>query len=299
MITPRFARSFIRSYGFERTKVLRSKFRRLFDRFLDRTQDVELARGLRMRLNMDIDRQNFVFWYYEEEEPQLQWVIRTLLPVGGTMVDCGANFGLFGTLAMHFKGARVHFIEPHPRLAETVRQQCAQNFYSQLGTVHEVAGSDTNGEAKFFLNPGRNDGTHSLLETPGQQRETLTVKKQRLDELLEREKVAHINLIKIDAEGHDYEVLLGLGAWVTPEKTDCLYVEMAHEHQQEIYDMLTANGYVPYVSRRLYIDDMRKEYRKGNLTPWFSRATDCTGRNYLWCAKDSTYDKFMAQVVQY
>jgi FkbM family methyltransferase len=299
MISPQLARRLIRNYGFERTKVLRSKFRRVLNRFLDPVQDVEIVRGLKLRLNMEIDRQNFVFWYYEEEEPQLQWVIRNILPLRGTMVDCGANFGLFGMLAMYHRGARVHFIEPHPRLAETCRQQVALNFYSDLGKVHEVAGSDENGEARFYLNPGRNDGTHSLEETPGQQREFLTVKRQRLDELLAREGVEHVHLMKIDAEGHDYEVLEGLGEWVNPAKTDCFFVEMAHGTHGKIYDLLLSRGYVPYASKRMYIDAMRREYRSGNLTPYFTRAKDANGMNYLWCAKGSVYDQYMGQVAGY
>ena len=299
MISPGFARSIIRNYGFERTKLLRSKVRRTLNRFLEPVQDVEVAKGLKLRLDMSIDRQNFVFWYYEEEEPQLQWVIRNVLPLGGTMVDCGANFGLFGMLAMHGRGARVHFVEPHPRLAETCRAQLALNSYGHLGTVHEVAASNVNGEAKFFLNPGRNDGTHSLVETPGQQRETLTVKTQRLDEIFAQAKVEHIHLMKIDAEGHDPAVLEGMGEWVSPERTSCFFVEMAHGTSQPIFDLLSSRGYVPYSSRRMYIDAMRREHRKGNLSPYFSRATDAKGINYLWCAKDSVYDRFMAQVVNY
>jgi FkbM family methyltransferase len=299
MISPQFARGFIRNYGFERTKTLRSKFKRALNRFLEPTQDIEVVRGLKLRLNMEIDRQNFVFWYYEEEEPQLQWVIRNVLPPCGTMVDCGANFGLFGMLALHHRAAKVHFIEPHPRLAETCRQQLALNFYGDQGKVHEVAGSNENGEARFYLNPGRNDGTHSLEKTEGQEREYLTVRRRRLDELLNAEGVQHVHLMKIDAEGHDCEVLEGLGDWVNPQKISCFFVEMAHGTNQKIYDLLLAKGYVPYASKRMYIDAMRREYRTGNLNPYFTRAKDGNGMNYLWCAKDSVYDRFMAQVVRY
>jgi FkbM family methyltransferase len=299
MINPRFARQIIRNYGFERTKIFRSKLRRILNSFLDPVQDVEVVRGLRLRLDMEIDRQNFVFWHYEEEEPQLQWVIRNLLPVRGTMVDCGANFGVFGMLALHHRAANVHFIEPHPRLAETCRQQIALNFYGSRAKVHEVAASSAEGEARFYLNPGRNDGTHSLEATPGQKRDFILVKRQRLDALLAQQGVQHVDLMKIDAEGHDYEVLEGMGNWIDPAKIDCFFVEMAHGTHQKVFDLLSSRGYVPYASKRMYIDEMRKEYRSGNLSPYFSRATDANGMNYLWCGKDSVYDQFMAQVVQY
>lgn len=299
MISARLARSLVRNYGFERTRVLRSKFRRLLDRFLDRKQVVEIIQGLRLKIDMDIDRQNFVFWHYEEEEAQLQWVIRNVLPAGGTMVDCGANFGLFGMLALHQRAARVHFVEPHPRLAETCREQLALNFYGDQGRVHEVAASDEEGEARFYLNPGRNDGTHSLVETPGQQREFLTVRRARLDKILDEAGVDRVDLFKIDAEGHDTEVLHGLGAWVNPAKVECFFVEMAHGTAGEIYKILDAAGYVPYASRRFYIDALRRETRKGNLAPFFSRAKDASGINYLWCAKGSRADRLMSQVVRY
>ena len=74
---------------------------------------------------------------------------------------------------------------------------------------------------------------------------------------------------------------------------------MAHGTHQKIYDLLISRGYVPYASKRMYIDAMRREHRKGNLSTYFSRDTDAKGINYLWCAKDSVYDRFMAQVVNY
>src|SRR5262245_25912749 len=116
-MNPATARWLVRNYRFERFKPLRSQLKRLLNLFLGREQEIEVVRGLRLRLDMGIDNQNFDFWFYEEHEPELQWLIRSMVPPGGTMVDCGANFGFFGMFAMHQRAARAHFIEPHPRLA--------------------------------------------------------------------------------------------------------------------------------------------------------------------------------------
>ena len=68
-----------------------------------------------MALDLTKSNQRGLFWFHEMTEPGLQWAIRTLLPVGGTMVDCGANAGFMGLLALHYRSARVFFIEAHPR----------------------------------------------------------------------------------------------------------------------------------------------------------------------------------------
>jgi len=294
---PALARRLIRNYGFERARFLRSKLRRLLNLFLDREQDIEIVRGLKLHLDLDIPNQNEDFWYYEEHEPELQWLIRNLLPPAGTMVDAGANFGFFGMVAMHCRAARVHFIEPHPRLAASIRRHLSLNFYGPLGKVHELAASDANGSAVLNINAGKNDGCHSLLPLKNS-RESLSVPCRRLEDLFREEGIAHVDLLKMDVENHDLNVLHGLGEFLQPRNISVLFVEM-NSDRQACWDWLSARGYVAFETRRFYIDALRREYRQGNLTPFYAPASAPTGKDYVWVPKDSPAATLLNQVVRY
>src|SRR3990167_4530307 len=108
---PLLARSFIRNYLFGCSRIGRSRFKKIFRPFLPSHQKVQFENGLWMDLDLEQSNQEFIFWFYEELESSLQWAIKTLLPVGGTFVDCGANAGLMGLLAIHHRKAKTVFVE--------------------------------------------------------------------------------------------------------------------------------------------------------------------------------------------
>jgi FkbM family methyltransferase len=290
---PQRARRWIRGYGFERIRLFRSKFKQLLAAGLAQEQEIEVIKGLKLYLDLKNSRQAFTFWHHEEDEAALQWVIRTLLPVGAAMIDCGANFGWFGMYAMHQKGARVIFMEPHPRLARQIQRHLDLNAFGSLGKVYNAAASDADGQI-FLRESKREDGWHSVTA----EKTEIPVAKRRLENILDTEKISRVDLLKVDTEGHDLNVLNGLGKYLMPETIGLINVEMG-ENKQAIWELLISKGYRAYASRRIYIDELRQEYRRGNLTPFFHAANDWQGLNYLWCGRDSACDQFMQQVVRY
>src|SRR5438046_2176227 len=120
---------------------------------------------LRSKLRLQLDRikenQNTIFWQDGDIEVQLYWAIRELMPLGGTFVDCGANCGLMGLLARRYRRARVLFIEPHPRLAQTIEANIELNEFAGSCELTQCAVSDRNGEADFYEDL-RADGSHSI-----------------------------------------------------------------------------------------------------------------------------------------
>ena len=101
VISPELCRGIVRNWMRQHGRVGRSNLKRLFRQILEHQQGVELLPGLYMQLDLRQSTQDSIFWFYEEVEPALQWAIRTLLPVGGTFFDVGANVGLLGLLAIH------------------------------------------------------------------------------------------------------------------------------------------------------------------------------------------------------
>jgi len=291
MLSQKFCRTVIRNWMMKHGRVGRSKMKRVFRLMMDPHQVVELQAGLHISVDLRIANQYSLFWFFEETEPALQWAIRTLLPREGTFFDVGANAGLMGLLAASEREARVFFVEPHPRLAETIRTNLSLNHFTPQARVLEWAASDRDGEAQLHFHDPRNDGAHTLKEFAGSIG-SHTVKTKRLEGFLKEAGIGLVDLMKIDAEGHDFEVLAGLGAFLSPYKVPMIYVEMEHFDvwSKSIWDLLLERGYVPFSAVTAFIDTLYQFERMqevGLSIAWFKPASSLTGGNMLWVERGS------------
>lgn len=299
IISPEKSRSVIRNWMLKRMRIGRSKMKKLFRLMIDPEQIVEIKPGLRLSLDLRIANQDSIFWFFEETEPALQWLIKKLLPEGGTFFDVGANVGLMGLLAAADKKARVFFIEPHPRLAESIRENIKLNTLTPLPQILEWAASDKEGESQLYIHNPKNDGAHTLKEFPDAIGKC-KVRTRRLDNFLNEVKIKRIELMKIDTEGHDFQVLKGLGDYLDPSIISLLYVEMEHFStlSRETWDLLWGKGYVPYLAVPAFIDTLytfQKLEKMGKTITFFRPVNSLVGGNMLWCKPGSTYDVLLNQ----
>lgn len=291
-----WARKFLRSYGWKRLRIGRSQLKKILRPFLRSQYQIDIRSGLRMKLDLSYSNQNFIFWFYEEVEPALQWTIKNLLPVGGIIVDCGANVGLMGLLAIHERQAYCYFIEPLPRLAETIRRSLSVSNYQNRGSVLQVATSSCDGEADLYVHP-TNDGGHSLRPLQ-QQCEKIRVKLCKLRTILGENRMERIDLLKVDTEGHDYEVLCGLEDFLDPSKTRMIFVEMA-ENTEPITDLLSHRGYCCFQAAKVYIDRLRQLKRMEDecMVSYFMPTDRCEAfRNALWVGRGTAEEELLRRI---
>ncbi len=241
-------RRLLRSRASERSQTLRRFLLRRSERIDRGWVTLPLARRVRLRLDLSRGNQRRIFWAHEGYEPALQWALRELLPEDSSVVDCGANAGLMGFLALARAAARVVFVEPHPRLAAQLRRNVALNGLGGRASVVECAASRSAGDAVLHPSTADQDGSHALEPNKysDPQAALLPVRLRRLDRILEEQQLAHVDLLKVDAEYHDREVLEGLGDWLRPERVEMLYVEMTGDQFAPVFAMLSAAGYVPF-----------------------------------------------------
>jgi len=132
---------------------------------------------------------------------------------GDVVFDLGANVGAFTILAGMLGAKKIVAVEPFPETINLLRRNIEQNseFLSDPVTVFEGAiMGKANEHATLFLN---NDpfgsGSHTLTPderySPG--RSTIEVEAKTLDELIEISGVDHIDFLKVDIEGAEYEVI--------------------------------------------------------------------------------------------
>ena len=284
------ARRLVRSYLNCRVQFGRNTLQEIFTRGLAARQTVEIVPGLRLALDLAKSNQRTLFWFHEIAEPSLQWTIRNLLPLGGTMVDCGANAGLMGLLALHYRSARVLFIEAHPRLQETVEANLKLNGCDDRATMLRWAASDAEGEAQFYLNE-THDGLHSLTVQTGQ---SVKVRTRRLDTLFTEGVIERIDFLKIDTEGHDLTVLTGLGEHLMPARVPRVYIETGAA-LEPIAALMRARGYEGFSALRYPLDELwsRRRAEADGAQPRHFELLGDRAKNVLWLPTDSPEAKHL------
>lgn len=297
--TSNWQRTLIRNYCGRKYRFGRSRLKWLLRKTLPVLQTVTLCDGLKMKLDITKSNQDFIFWFYEEIEPSLQWAINNLFPIDGVFVDCGANCGLFGLLAIHKRSAKCSlFIEPLPRLSNLIEENIVLNHFEARAEVFSLAASDSNGTADLHLYLASNDGKHTLEIKSHEKKfyDVCSVSTRRLENIFAEQKLEKVDFVKIDAEGHDYQVLKGLGDYLTPNRIPLLYVEDCGE---SISSLMIRRGYTAFISERFYIDDLWKKQShelQGKAVAYFHATTNFNSVNYLWCPKNSEMEYHLNRI---
>jgi len=132
------------------------------------------------------------------------------------VIDVGAHNGsVFSLPHSQDPTVVVYAIEPNPQLAEKLQSFNRPNLH-----VFCTAFGEIDGISQLYLN--RNDQTSSLLrvhcndawksyEDQLQSIQIIDVPVQRLDTFVQAQRIAEIDILKIDAQGFDLQVLKGAG----------------------------------------------------------------------------------------
>lgn len=152
--------------------------------------------------------------YYEIE---IQNILRSFLRPGSTFVDVGANIGYISALAAGIVGSqgRVISFEPVPRYFQSL-QNLAQRNPRYCIEPHNLALGDAPGMLQIRVSNVSNIGWNTAV--PGFMSENTTgevveIAVDRLDRQLRRLDVEP-DFIKIDVEGYEFPVLLGLSDYL-------------------------------------------------------------------------------------
>lgn len=118
-----------------------------------------------------------------------------------TIFDVGANVG-FSSLYFHslFPRAKIYSFEPDPNTFEKLKQNV---FDIKNIKIFNFAVSDTNGVVKFFSNV--NSASSSMDRRSCEDKE-IVVKTFTLDNILQRENLNSVDLLKFDVEGAEEKV---------------------------------------------------------------------------------------------
>lgn len=158
----------------------------------------------------------------------------------GLLVDVGANYGYFSLLWLQRPGNSVIAVEPVSEYAALLRQ----NFASYPGRAITVEGGISDRDGKSYIDTVSDIPTMLSKLTEEATAHSRQVSTFRLETVLAENGVTEIDVLKIDAEGHDLIILNSIQSLFVQHRIKCVLWERSDApHEKQIRALLEESGY--------------------------------------------------------
>ena len=193
-------------------------------------------------------------------------------------IDVGSHKGTYTDLIINnFSTSKIIMIEPQKNIYKYIKKKYKKN---RNVTIYNVAISDKNKTQTLYIN--KHDLTSSLTKMykknkylnlkaklfGGSINEMIlkkhSVKSYKLLEIIKKNKTKKISLLKIDTEGHELQVLKGIGTYMN-HKINHILIEF---HNSDIYLNYNASKIHDYLKKNNFI--LKKTF-KFPFTTWEDR----------------------------
>ena len=182
--------------------------------------------GRQLSLELDLTDELSRSWYYfgyDDYERSTIALWAQLVDRARTVFDVGANIGLYTLLAaarLQGRGA-VHAFEPNNEVFAWLTRNAERN---RLDNAHlsQIALSNLDGQASFFIPKNRAWTNGSLIEGFTDRADTVGIETMRVDTYCQKHGIGNVDLIKIDVEGAELKVLSGMGELLHKWKPDLI-----------------------------------------------------------------------------
>jgi len=156
-----------------------------------------------------------IYAFRDYYEPELLYLERVLSP-GKVFVDAGANFGIYTLLASKIvgEGGRVISFEPSSRVFPVLRRNIELNGFKNV-LAFPLALTDKPGRARLYYHSAV--GCDSLGKDASFEQDAYAeeIETESLDDVLKRNFVGRVDVIKLDVQGAEELALRGASEIVT------------------------------------------------------------------------------------
>ena len=215
-------------------------------------------------------------YYFGLWEPGVTQLIKQRLRPGDTFVDVGANTGWYTLLAAHSVGTtgRVVAIEASPSNFLRLQENVSNNRLNNVRLVNEAVWSSES-LLPLFQGPPSHSGVSTVLPSFAKRKRCELagqVYARRLPDLLSPDEIATLRVLKIDVEGSEREVLLGMEPMLDSVPRDLeifLEVNPAEYDPAEFLRPLRKRGFRFWIMPNQYEDgyclNFAARQRQGNF----------------------------------
>lgn len=164
-------------------------------------------------------------------------------------IDVGANVGSYTLLASGVAGANSISFEPAPLTFQKLKNNIISNQLQSKTTLVNAAVGSSKGTLHFTS--GLDTVNHVLLDERMRNSKTVSVPVEILDEHLKYQ-CEKICLLKIDAEGYEFEVLAGMKEKIEEKSLKAIIIELNGSgarygyDEKEIKKKITSVGFKAY-----------------------------------------------------
>lgn len=197
-----------------------------------------LKNGTSFKINHHIDALTIKEIFLEEE-----YTSQNKNPK--VIIDIGANIGTYSVLmSTEFPKAHIYSFEPDPRTFELLESnirlnQCHNVEFFRLGV------SGKSGYVNFYSSPIT--GTSSVIRSSNQGKvRSVRIKLITLEEIIKVNKIKHIDILKLDAEGIEFDILLNCQKSILSKISEIFFEYHDHlttHRHQELVKKLRKFGY--------------------------------------------------------
>ncbi len=156
--------------------------------------------------------------------------------------DIGANLGVFSLYATKFAKV-IHAFEPATEAYSCLTHMVTENAFTNV-IPHNMAIANTDGKQTFF-HRGVNKTMNSLKpDMPTTDTEEVTT--IRLDTFFTNEKIEHVDFMKLDVEGSEFDIVCGDGFQNVAQKIDEMVIEVhtwANRNLNQLREALQIAGF--------------------------------------------------------
>ncbi|MEA5504679.1 FkbM family methyltransferase [Halotia wernerae UHCC 0503] len=216
---------------------------------------VVTAHRLGFELSLDLrDNLQRCIYFTGKYEPQTLTFICSELQIGDTFIDVGAHIGIHSLVAVkklkELGDGKVIAFEPTQDSSQKLLINAKANNYDI--ELHKIALGDETTEIPIF---GDSDwGVHDagVRSFFGNGQMIQMVKVDKFDNWNKKYAINRIDIIKIDAEGAEYEILKGMSESILKYRPRCIIFEIkesllrkAGKNISEILNLMKDLGYQP------------------------------------------------------
>lgn len=161
------------------------------------------------------------------------------------VLDVGANTG-YHSLALARHAKTVHAFEPYPPVLDRLKEMLRMNDATNI-VVHEVGLGDREAELPFFEPTADNHGNGTFqkdFKIGGERHSSGKLKIVRGDDWLASHDLPAVALVKVDVEGFEKEVLLGLRGLLEKHRP-LVVVEVSRPPEGKIASFEELQGLLP------------------------------------------------------
>jgi len=158
----------------------------------------------------------FLDGYFEYPMVKL---FRKLVNVGDVVFDVGANIGVHTLVLSHLVGETglVVAVEPCPPIVDKIRSVLDLNDIKNVKLL-PYALSDKNATVELFWRSDDTNEGQATFWANGATNTKAVVKTQTLDEIVRQNSINHVNLIKLDIQGAEFQALQGASDTIRQHK---------------------------------------------------------------------------------